>query len=63
MILTVYDEKLIGVTGLGISISDSSEGPRKFSQGSTGVGVKVGVGDEVGEGVSVLVGEGVEVPA
>jgi hypothetical protein len=63
--LTVFEGKSIGVTGRGISISDSSEGPRKFSQGWTEVGVMVGVGVRVGVrvgvGVDVLVGVGVDV--
>jgi hypothetical protein len=59
--LTVSEGKSIGVTGRGISISDSSEGPRKFSQGWTEVGVMVGVGVRVGVGVDVLVGVAVDV--
>jgi hypothetical protein len=42
-------------------MSESSEGGRKFSQGSIGVGVTVGVGVSVGVGVFVLVGVGVGV--
>ena len=59
--LTVSEGKSIGVTGRGISISESSEGPGKYSQGWTVVGVMVGVGVEVGVGVDVLVGVMVDV--
>jgi hypothetical protein len=56
MILTTCEGNSIGLAGRGISISEASDGPRKFSQGFTGVGVMVGVGDEVGVGVEVFVG-------
>jgi hypothetical protein len=63
--LTTWESKAIGAMGRGISISESSEGPRKFSQGLTEVGVMVGVGVGVGVGtgvgVDVLVGMGVYV--
>lgn len=59
--LTVSEGKSINATGRGISISESSEGPGKFSQGWTVVGVMVGVDVEVGVGVDVLVGVVVDV--
>jgi hypothetical protein len=61
--LTVLGGKSMEVTGRGMSISDSSIGPGKSSHGKSGVGVLVGVGTGVEDGVIVLgdIGLGVSV--
>lgn len=53
----------MGATGRGISISDSSIGPGNSPHGKSGVGVLVGVGTGVEEGVIVMgdIGLGVSV--
>lgn len=65
MMLTTWEGKSICATGRGISISESSVGPRKLPHGWDGVGVmvgvEVGVGVGMGVGVEVGVGMGVKV--